>query len=89
VRLGGRAQEGTYLSAKFLRQRAKHGAKKAIAAVAASMLIAIYHMLKDGSFYTDLGADHFDRRSKTARTRKLVTSLKGLGYEVQITPIAA
>jgi transposase len=85
----GVRKKGTYLNAKFLRLRARHGAKKAIAAVAASMLIAIYHMLKDGTFYTDLGADHFDRHSKTAQTGKLLARLKGLGYEVQITPIAA
>jgi transposase len=69
--------------------RAKHGPKKAIAAVAASMLIAIYRMLKDGTFYTDLGPDHFEHRSKTAQTTKLVARLKELGFEVQITPIAA
>jgi transposase len=38
--------------------------KKAICAVAASMLTRIYHMLKNGTKYKDLGADHFDRRSK-------------------------
>ena len=37
--------------------------KKAIMAVAASILTAIYHMLKDGTMYKDLGRDHFDRRS--------------------------
>jgi hypothetical protein len=43
--------------------RARRGPKKAIIAVAASILIAIYHMLKDGTMYQDLGWDHFDRRS--------------------------
>ena len=85
----GVRKKDTYLHAKFIRLRAKHGAKKAITAVAASMLIAIYHMLKDGTFYNDLGADHFDRRAKTGQTNKLVAKLKTLGFNVQITPIAA
>jgi transposase len=55
---------GSYLQAQFHRLRARRGAKKAIGAVAASMLTAIYHMLKTGTFYQDLGADHFHRRSK-------------------------
>jgi hypothetical protein len=57
-------------------------------AVAASILTAIYHMLKNGTRYLDLGADHFERRSKQARTRRLVSQLVSLGYDVQITPLA-
>src|SRR5438132_14227073 len=68
---------------------ARRGAKKAIAAVAASILTAIYHMLTNGTLYQDLGADHFDRRGKTAQTKRLVAKLQNLGYAVQITPLAA
>ena len=57
-------KKGSYLQAQFHRLRARRGAKKAIGAVAASILTAAYHMLKDGTFYQDLGADHFDRRAK-------------------------
>ena len=63
--------------------------KKAIGAVAASMLTAAYHMLKDGTLYQDLGADHFDRRAKGADTKRLIAKLESLGYDVQITPSAA
>ena len=45
-----------YLQAQYLRLRSRRGAKKAIAAVAASMLTAIYHMLKNGIPYNDLAA---------------------------------
>jgi hypothetical protein len=62
VRLGGHRKAGSYLQAQFHRLRAGRGAKKAIGAVAASMLTAVYHMLKTGTFYQDLGADHFQRR---------------------------
>jgi transposase len=53
------------------------------------MLTAACHMLKDGTFYHDLGADHFDRRAKGAATKRLIANLESLGYDVQITPLAA
>ena len=57
-------KKGSYIQAQFLRIRSRRGAKKAIGAVAASILTAIYHMLKNGTCYQDLGPDHFDRRAK-------------------------
>jgi transposase len=51
-------KKNSYLQAQYLRLRSRRGAKKAICAVAASILTAAYHMLKDGTFYQDLG----DRR---------------------------
>jgi transposase len=82
-------KNGSYLQAQFQRVRARRGAKKAIGAVAASILTAAYHMLKDGTLYHDLGPDHFDRRAKTVQTRRLLTRLQRLGYAVQLTPLAA
>jgi transposase len=82
-------QKGSYLQAQFLRLRARRGPKKAICAVAASMLTAAYHMLQDGTPYRDLGGAYFDRRTKPAQTRRLVTRLQGLGYDVHLTPIPA
>jgi transposase len=81
-------KNGSYLQAQFHRLRARRGAKKAIAAVAASILTAAYHMLKDGTLYHDLGPDHFDRRAKARQARNLLTRLHNLGYAVQITPLA-
>jgi hypothetical protein len=46
-------------------------------------------MLISGELYHDLGPDRFDRRAKTAQTRRLVTRLQNLGYDVQITPSPA
>jgi len=68
--------------------RSRRGAKKAIGALAASILTAAYHMLQDGTLYHDLGPDHFDHRAKTVQTRRLLTRLQKLGYAVQITPLA-
>src|SRR4051812_49996837 len=52
-----------YLRAQFQRLRQRRGPKKAVCAVAASILTAIWHILRDGAVYQDLGADHFHKRS--------------------------
>jgi len=80
---------GSYLQGQYHRLRSRRGSKKAICAVAASMLTAAYHMLKNGAFYEDLGADHFDRREKNKQILRLVNRLQSLGYAVEITPQAA
>jgi transposase len=82
-------KKASYLQAQFHRLRARRGARKAIGALAASILTIAYHMLISGELYHDLGPDHFDRRTKTAQTRRLVMRLQHLGYAVQITPVAA
>ena len=69
--------------------KARRGPKKAIMAVAASILTAIYHMLKDGTMYKDLGRNHFDRRSSDQQKKRLVKRLAHLGYAVEIKPLAA
>lgn len=86
---GAVRKKDTYLQAQFHRLRARRGAKKAIVAVAASMLTAAYHMLKNGVAYQDLGADHFTRRDRTKAIGRLVRRLNELGCAVQITPEAA
>jgi len=78
-----------YLQAQFLRLRSRRGAKKAILAVAASMLTAMWHMRKNGVPYHDLGADHFARRDRSKAILRLVRRLNDLGCDVQITPQAA
>lgn len=79
----------SYLHAQFLRIKSRRGAKKAILAVAASMLTAAYFMLRDGVEYQDLGADHFDRRDRAKVISRLVRRLHDLGCQVQIAPEAA
>ena len=72
----------SYLRAQFLRIKARRGAKRAILAVAASMLTAAYHMLRDGTEYNDLGSDHFDRRDRAKTIRRLIKRLQDLGCDV-------
>jgi transposase len=76
-------KKASYLQAQFQRLRARRGPKKAICAVAASILTAAYHMLRDGTFYQDLGPDHFGHRRHGDRTARLIKQLTALGYTVQ------
>ena len=80
--------KGSYLQGQFLRLKARRGAKKAILAVAASMLTAVWHMLKNSAEYKDLGADHFARRDRSKAILRLVRRLNDLGCEVQIAQAA-
>jgi transposase len=74
--------KGSYLQAQFLRIKSRRGAKKAILAVAASMLTAAYFMLRDRVPYKDLGADHFSRHDKTKTIQRLLRRLSDLGCTV-------
>ena len=71
--------KATYLRAQFLRIKSRRGAKKAVMAVAASMLQAAFFMLRDGVEYRDLGSDHFERRDKTKAIGRLIRRLGDLG----------
>lgn len=76
----------SYLQAQFHRLRARRGAKKAIIGVAASMLTAAWHMLRDGTEWHDLGATHFDRADTQKTANRLIRRLQQIGYAVQVTP---
>jgi transposase len=82
-------KKNSYYMAQFYRLQARRGPQKAICAVAASLLTAIYHMLKDGTQHQDLGADHFQRHSPEVQAKRLVAQLSKLGFQVQLQPIAA
>jgi len=74
----------TYLRAQFTRLRARRGPKKAILAVASSMLTAAYYMLLRGEPYRDLGYDHFDRVTSEKTLRRLTRRIEALGFSVQL-----
>ena len=78
--------KGGYLQAQFHRLRARRGVKKAIMGVAASMLTAAWHMLRDGTEWHDLGATHFDRADATKTANRLIRRLQQIGYVVQVSP---
>lgn len=81
-------KKGSYLQAQFKRLKTRRGPKKAAVAVAASMLTAAYHILRDGVFYCELGGDYFDKHDKTSTAKRLVKRLASLGYEVELKEAA-
>ena len=78
--------KNSYFHARFMRVSAHRGKKRAYVAVAHSMLIAIYHILKDGVVFKDLGADYYNQFNKERKINAYLKKLKALGWEA---PIAA
>ena len=82
----GRGRD-TYLAAQFRRLAARRGKKKAVVAVAHSILVAAYHLLTRSEPYADLGGDYFDRRDQQAVERRLVRRLEALGNKVTLEKV--
>ena len=78
----------TYARAQFHRLKTRRGSKKAVVAVAASMLTAVYFVLRDRVPYRDLGASYFDRRDQTKIANRLRRRLESLGFSVEMKPAA-
>jgi transposase len=78
-------QKHSYFQAQFLRLKGRRGPKKAIVAVAASMLTDVYYMLRDGVEFRDLGDQHFAQRDKTRLANRLLQRLRDLGVHVKVT----
>jgi transposase len=74
----------SYFHAQFLRLKSRRGPKKAIVAVAASMLTDVYYMLRDGVEFHDLGDQYFMQRDKTRLANRLLQRLRDLGVEVEV-----
>jgi transposase len=81
-------KKDSYYRAQFFRLQGRRGPQKAICAVAASILTAIYNILKDGTEHHDLGITYFDRQPVELKANRLVTRLRKLGFTVQLQPIA-
>lgn len=78
-----------YLSAQFHRIARRRGKQKAVVAVAHSVLVILYHMLREGKPYSDLGPDYFEKLEATRIERYHVRRLEQLGYTVTLTPAPA
>lgn len=78
-----------YLAAQFHRIARRRGQQKAMMAVAHSVLVILYHMLREGRPYTDLGPDYFERLEASQIERYHVRRLERLGYTVTLTPAPA
>lgn len=78
-----------FLAARYRHIAARRGAKRAQVAVAHSVLVAIYHMLKNGAHYHDLGAQHWEQHHRDAIVTRSVRRLEKLGYRVTVEAGAA
>ena len=76
--------KGSYFSAQFARISAHRGKKRAYVAVAHSMLVAIYHIIKDGVVFKDLGADYYNQFNKERKINAYLKKLKALGWEAPV-----
>lgn len=74
----------SYFYAQFMRISPHRGKKRAYVAVAHSMLIAIYHMLKDGIAFKDLGSEYYNKFNKERKINAYLKKLKALGWEAPV-----
>jgi transposase len=81
--------KNTYYAALYQRLGQRRGKKRAIVAVAHSLLVTIYFMLRDGTVFQDLGVNYFNQRDREHITRRSVRRLESLGYHVTLTEDAA
>jgi transposase len=76
----------TYLSAQYRRLAARRGKKRALIALGHTLLVVIYHLLKDGTTYHELGGDFLERLEPERLTRQLIHRLEKLGHKVILQP---
>jgi hypothetical protein len=82
--------KNSYFRSQFYRLgRTTGDRRKAIVAVAASILTVVYHMIREGTPCTDLGVNYFDERNRAGAARRLVARLRNLGDNVQVTEAVA
>ena len=81
--------KNTYLASQYRRLAGRRGKKRALIAVAHSMLVIYYHMLKAGMTYADLGGDFFDRLEPKRLTHYYLKRLERLGYKVTLQTTVA
>jgi transposase len=84
-----RRTKGTFLGARYRRLAGRLGSKKAALAVAHSLAIAIYHMLRSGAAYEELGAEHGTTATRDREAGRHRRALERLGYQVVLTEGAA
>jgi transposase len=80
-------KKNCYLSAQFKRLAARRGLKRAVMAVAHTMLVIAYTMLKTGRTYFELGGDYLEQINKAQLQRYFVRRLQRLGLRVAIEPL--
>jgi transposase len=81
--------KNSYLGVRFWRIARRRGQQRAAMAIAHTLLIIIWHMLNDGTIYTEIGVDYLIRNDNPDRRRRhLIKQLQQLGYQVELSPAA-
>jgi transposase len=79
----------SYLHAQYQRLAGRRGRKRAIVAVAHSILVIAYHLISRKVPYQDLGGDYFDKRRPEATVKRLIKRLESLGVQITVqVPLA-
>lgn len=86
---GATMKKNCYLSSQYLRLVKRLGRKKALVAVAHSLLVIIYHVLDRDQTYTELGGDYFDRHHVEQQREYFIRRLQMLGLKVNVEEMAA
>jgi transposase len=81
--------KGTYVAAQYRRLAKRRGRKKALIALGHTLRVIVYHVLKKGTTYAELGPDFLDRLEPERLTRQLVKRLQSLGHKVTLEPAPA
>ncbi len=76
----------TYLAAQYRRLIGRRGKKRAIVAVAHSILVIVYYMLRRHEPYHEQGGNYFDERKKQSVVDRLIKRVERLGYDVRLEP---
>ena len=77
-------RKDTFFYAQYQRISMRRGKKRAILAIAHSILISIYYMMKEDKEYEELGADFYNKFNKEKKANAYMKKIKELGYDVQI-----
>lgn len=86
--LAASRSKNTYYSAKYRRIASRRGPNRALVALQHSMLTAAWHMLTNGEFYQDPGADYFSTHHPARTKARAISQLEALGYHVSLQPLA-
>lgn len=78
----------TFVGRTFRRLESRLGRKKAAMAVAHKILVIIYHVLMDGTFYDESRYDRHDAREEARDKKRALATLESLGYHVALSPVA-
>lgn len=84
------SRSSTFLAERYRRIAKRRGKKKALVAVARSILVIVWHLLAaPNTRYRDLGADHYDNTiNKNRKVSSLLRQLQALGHAVTLQPAA-